>query len=115
MTLHSAGIVHHDLRIDNFIFTPNGLRTCIIDLESRWGNRLEPEISKQPVLDAGWTEKSDIYDLGIVIKGMIYGNTPITNLVGWDVPGPLKPVVEACTRTSPADRPSLIELYDMDL
>jgi hypothetical protein len=32
------------------------------DLEGRWGNRLAPEVSREPVLDAGWTKKSDIYD-----------------------------------------------------
>lgn len=114
MALHSVGIVHHDLRIDNLVFTPNGgLRTCIIDLENRWGNRLAPKISKEPVLNAGWSEKSDIYDLGYVIKGMIYNNAPITYLVEWDIPLPLKPVVETCTWMSSADRPSLIELYNM--
>ncbi|ESZ94317.1 hypothetical protein SBOR_5313 [Sclerotinia borealis F-4128] len=116
LALHSVGIVHRDLRIDNLIFTLNGgHRLYIIDLESRWGNRLAPEISKEPILNAGWSEKSDIYDLGYVIKGMIYGNTPITYLVEWDVPEPLKMVVDACTRMAPADRPSLMELYNMVL
>lgn len=64
-------------------------------------------------MEAGWTEKSDIYDLGYVIKGMIYGNTPITNLVEWDVPPPLDIVVESCIRISTGERPSLDELYAM--
>lgn len=87
--LHYLGIVHRDLRIDNFVFSSDNSRLLICDLESRWGNRLAPEVSRQPVLEAGWTEKSDIYDLGHVIKGMVYGNTPITTLVEWHVPPPL--------------------------
>ncbi|MCJ1329841.1 hypothetical protein MMC10_006522 [Thelotrema lepadinum] len=111
--LHALGIVHRDLRIDNLLFTSDNSRLLICDLESRWGNRLAPEISLDPILDAGWTEKSDVYDLGYVIKGLIYGNAPITNLVEWDVPPPLNVVVESCVRVSADERPSLDELRAM--
>lgn len=94
--LHSLEIVHRDLRIDNLVFAAGTSRLLICDLESRWGNRLAPGISRQPILNAGWTEKSDIYDLGYVIKGMIYGNSPITNLVEWRVPPPLDAIVTSC-------------------
>lgn len=112
--LHSLGIVHRDLRIDNLVFSRDGSRLLICDLESRWGNRLAPEVSRLPVLGgAGWTEKSDIYDLGITIKGMIYGNTPVTNVVEWHAPSPLDVIVASCTCVSPDDRPSLDEITDM--
>ncbi|KAJ5934557.1 hypothetical protein N7466_004104 [Penicillium verhagenii] len=111
--LHSLGIIHRDLRIDNIVFSADTSRVLICDLEGRWGNRLAPEVSREPVLDAGWTEKSDIYDLGYLIKGMIYGNVPITMAVEWFVPPPLAAVVEACTRSKPEERPSLDDLYAM--
>ncbi|KAI1456462.1 kinase-like domain-containing protein [Annulohypoxylon moriforme] len=113
--LHSLDIVHRDLRIDNLVFSSDKdhSRLIICDLEGRWGNRLAPEVSREPILDAGWTKKSDIYDVSDVIKGMIYGNVPITNLVEWPVPSPFDVVVEACTREAPEERPSLSELYDM--
>ncbi|KAJ5206635.1 hypothetical protein N7491_002750 [Penicillium cf. griseofulvum] len=112
--LHSCGIIHRDLRIDNLVFSTDIVpRVIICDLESRWGNRLAPEISREPVLDAGWTEMSDIYDLGGVIKGMIYGNVPITHEVKWPIPPPFDTLVEACTWESSEDCPSLDELYAM--
>ncbi|KXG50086.1 uncharacterized protein PGRI_060530 [Penicillium griseofulvum] len=112
-TLHSLGIIHRDLRIDNIVFSFDISRVLICDLEGRWGNRLAPEVSREPVLDAGWTEKSDIYDLGYLIKGMVYGNVPITMAVEWSVPRPLAAIVEACTRNNPEERPSLDDLYAM--
>ena len=111
--LHSLGIVHRDLCIRNLVFAPGTSRLLICDLEGRWGNRLAPEISRQPILNAGWTEKSDVYDLGYVIKGMIYGNSPITDMVEWRVPPPLDAIVTSCTNVSPEERPSLDELFAM--
>lgn len=112
--LHHLGIVHRDLRIDNFLFTQDGSRLVICDLESRWGQRAAPEISFDGgVEDSGWTTRSDIYDIGNCIKGMVYANAPITSQVEWPVPEPLQGVVEACMRKSPDDRPTLVELREM--
>ncbi|KIH92542.1 hypothetical protein SPBR_03049 [Sporothrix brasiliensis 5110] len=111
--LHSLDIVHRDLRIDNFVFSKDGARLVICDLESRWGNRLAPEVKRDYAVEGEWTKASDIYDLGVAIKGMVYGNTPITTLVEWPVPSPLDQIVEACTRSLPAERPSLDEVYAM--
>ncbi|KAJ5945995.1 hypothetical protein N7454_002834 [Penicillium verhagenii] len=111
--LHSLGIIHRDIRIDNIVYSSDTSRVLICDLEGRWGNRLAPEISREPVLDAGWTEKSDIYDLGYLIKGMIYGKVPVTIVVEWPVPPPLDAVVEASTRDRPEERSSLDDIYAM--
>lgn len=63
--LHSLGIVHHDLRVHNLLFSDDGRRLVVCDIESHWGNRLAPEIAPAGGLDdSGWTEKSDIYDIG---------------------------------------------------
>ncbi|KAM4067106.1 hypothetical protein HRG_001105 [Hirsutella rhossiliensis] len=100
--LHSHGIVHRDLRIDNF---------C--DLESRWGQRAAPEISFNGGLDSGWTVRSDIYDIGNCIKCMVYANAPIINQVEWPVPEPLQAVVNVCMREASHERPTLFELQQM--
>ncbi|KAK4034538.1 hypothetical protein C8A01DRAFT_49077 [Parachaetomium inaequale] len=94
--LHSVGIVHRDLRADNLVFSPDGQRLVIIDLESRWGVRAAPEIAANGGLhDSGWSTKSDIYDIGNVVKSMIYANQPITFFVERPVPAPLQAVVDA--------------------
>lgn len=112
--LHHLGIVHRDLRIDNFLFTQDGSRLVVCDLESRWGQRAAPEISFDGgVEDSGWTTRSDIYDIGNCIKGMVYANAPITSQVEWPVPEPLQAVVDACMRKSPDDRPTLLQLREM--
>lgn len=40
--LHSVGIVHRDLRADNLLFSNDGQRLVVCDLESRWGERRAP-------------------------------------------------------------------------
>ncbi|KAI8633954.1 kinase-like protein [Xylariaceae sp. FL1651] len=79
--LHLVGIVHRDLRADNILFSDDGERLVVCDLESRWGARSAPEIAFQGGLeDSGWTPRYDIYDIGNCIKSMIYANGP--NAVG---------------------------------
>ena len=111
--LHSLGIVHRDLRMDNCLFTQDGSRLVVCDLESRWGQRAAPEIVLDGGLDSGWTARSDIYDIGNCIKCIVYANAPITNQVEWPVPQPLQAIVETCMRKSPDDRPTLLELRKM--
>ncbi|CAL5875039.1 uncharacterized protein PFLUO_LOCUS9342 [Penicillium psychrofluorescens] len=110
--LHSLGIVHRDLRLDNCLFSENGERLTLCDLESRWGQRAAPEIANDG-LDVGWTTSSDIFDIGNCIKCMVYANFPITKYVEWVVPSPLDAIVEACMRPVPNTRPSLEELKTM--
>ncbi|KAI9747583.1 MAG: hypothetical protein M1815_004074 [Lichina confinis] len=108
--LHSLGIVHRDLRIANLLFSAAGQQLVVCDLEGRWGCCRAPELDHNRDLEAGWTEKSDIYDIGNCIKGFVYANNPITHEVEWPVPPPFDTVVEACMRTNPQERPTLDEL-----
>ena len=89
----------------------------LIDLESRWGTFFAPELVKSTdaneLDNAGWSEQSDIYDIGPLLKGWVYSNIPINSLVEWPVPPPLDVIVEACMMVLPEQRPSLNELRRM--
>lgn len=112
--LHSVGIVHRDLRADNLLFSGDGARLVVCDLEGRWGERKAPEVAFHGGLESsGWTPKSDVFDMGNCIKSMVYANAPITPFVEWPVPSPLQAVVEACMRPRPEERPTLAELRVM--
>ncbi|KAJ5159102.1 uncharacterized protein N7500_008753 [Penicillium coprophilum] len=111
--LHSLGIVYRDLHIDNLLFSRDGQTLVLADLEGRWGRRSAPEIVLEDTLNSNWTEKSDIYDIGIVIKCIIYANIPMTSEVEWPIPPPFDRIVGACTRTNSAERPDLSELEAM--
>ncbi|KAI9714037.1 MAG: hypothetical protein M1820_000767 [Bogoriella megaspora] len=112
-TLHSVGIIHRDLRIDNIVFSQDRETLIICDLESQWGNRAAPEILHNSKLDAGWTQLSDIWDVGNCIKSLLYGNNPINSVVEWKIPPPFGRVVEACQRTVPHERAGVEELIEM--
>ncbi|KLU88763.1 hypothetical protein MAPG_07747 [Magnaporthiopsis poae ATCC 64411] len=113
-TMHAAGIVHRDLRVENMLFGEDGQRLVVCDLEGRWGQRVAPEVAWEGgPEDSGWSERSDVYDAGACIKGMVYANAPITPQVEWPVPEPLRREVEACMRESPEARPIVGELREM--
>lgn len=112
--LHSLGIIHRDLKLDNLLLSPKESHLVICDLEEHWGAGLAPELPRREnIPDIGHTDKSDIYDIGNVIKCMIYNNNPRTVWVEWPVPAPLDAIVEACMRHDPEQRPSLEELRVM--
>ncbi|EPE29233.1 Protein kinase-like (PK-like) [Glarea lozoyensis ATCC 20868] len=111
--LHSLGIVHRDLRLDNCLFSPDGTRLILCDLESKYGQRSPPEIGSKGLDDDCWSFESDVYCIGDCIKCMVYSNSPLTAYVDWTVPEPLQVIVTACTQLSPAERPSLAALRGM--
>jgi hypothetical protein len=111
--LHSIGVVHRDIGLENVLFTPDGQNLILADLECRWGGRDAPEIACDDGIDSGWTEKSDIYDIGLFIQQMIYANAPISGQVEWPVPAPFDSIVAACKRSDPLARPTLDEISAM--
>jgi hypothetical protein len=111
--LHGLGIIYRDLHIENLLFTPQGERLILGDIEGRSGQRSAPEIAREDKLDSGWTVKSDIFDIGTCIKCMIYANIPMTRYVEWPVPAPFDAIVAACMRLTPSSRPTLDELQAM--
>lgn len=115
--LHSLGIIHRDLSLKNIMFLEDRQNLVLIDLESRWATWFAPELTKNmdenQVDAAGWSEKSDIYDIGPLVEGWVYVNVPINDLVEWPVPPPPDTIVEACMMTDPAQRSSFDALLAM--
>jgi len=115
--MHAHGIVHRDLSWKNIMFSEDRRDLVIMDIESQWGTWAAPEVKRtvdQDQLDnVGWSEKSDVYDIGPLIKGWVYAKVSINHVVEWPVPAPLDAIVEACMRADPAQRPSLEELRTM--
>ncbi len=87
--IHSVGIVHHDLKLDNFLITKNGhvklsdfgLATYhpkIGYLKNHCGSPvyMAPEI----LLGGQHTYSADIWSLGICLYELIHGKTPFDHL-----------------------------------
>jgi serine/threonine protein kinase len=104
--LHSLGIVYPDLRIENLQLSTEGQTLVLADLESRWGQLSAPEIVLEHRLASNWTGKSGIYDIGVVIKCIIYANVSRTSEVEWPVtPPPFDRIVaHVCVQTLQSDR-----------
>jgi len=111
--LHAHGIVHRDLHIENLLFSNDGQRLVVADLECRWGLRWAPEIVCDDGNDSGWTRKSDICDVGTCIQCLIYANVPVTRQVEWAVPAPFDGLVGMCKRSDPEGQPSAGQLLDL--
>jgi hypothetical protein len=112
--IHGLGIVHRDLRIDNLLYDPDKDRIIICDLEGRWGQYGAPEIVMGAEYEqAGWTERSDIFELGWCIRCMVYQNNPVIGSLDWPVPEPLDELVNSCNKADPAARPTLAELREI--
>lgn len=115
-TLHSLGIIHRNLCLSKLYFRDkrNHKSELVIGgLSGKPGNDDAPEIPSQLILDSDYTEKTDIYDIGEVIRNMIYGELPVTKAVERLVPYPLQGIVEACQHKSPELRPGLNSLQAM--
>jgi hypothetical protein len=51
--LHSLNIIRRDLHLENLLFSADGERQVVADLECRWGQRTAPEIACDDGLDSG--------------------------------------------------------------
>ncbi|KAI1149887.1 kinase-like domain-containing protein [Nemania diffusa] len=113
-SLHSANIVHRDLRVENFVFSRDGERLVVADLEEHWGQRGAPEIAKDgPPGRAGWTTMSDVYQIAQCIRCMVLGDVPRTSQYPVPIPKPLDAIADACSRTVPELRPTVPQLRRM--
>lgn len=112
--LHSLAIIHGGLCAENLLFTPDGSRLVICDLEGRRGERKTAGVSTDGTLDElARTAQSDIYDVGNCIKAFVYGGDPATPFIERPMPGLWREIVQACQRENAQDRATIAELRAM--
>lgn len=112
--LHTLGIVHRDIRPENLLYNEHTETVVICDLESRWGNVKAPEIVQGAEhSESAWTEKSDVFDLGWCMRGLVYCNNPVISALKWPVPAPFEEILAACTCPNFDERPSLHDVRRM--
>lgn len=87
--LHSNGIAHRDLKLENFIFTSTNKKTRTLKMIDFGYSRtfLEGDVMKSlvgtafyiapEVLDANYTQEADLWSLGCMVYMMATGEIPI--------------------------------------
>ena len=132
--LHAHDVVHGDLGLDSLLcseiereeliqYGDRGAGTRLIicnlkgkrgDLQAQYSRRIAPEVDCEDLTPtAGWSTRSDIYDLGTLIESLVYGTFPATSAVEWPVPDALEDLVSACTQADPEKRATLAEVEQM--
>lgn len=132
--IHGAGIIHRDLKPSNIIFGSNGVKVVDFGVSSfeelaastRTGVLMGTPAWLAPEQATGQSVgvAADVHNLGMVLAFAATGTHPYgqgrpdamlfrivhrdPNLEG--LPSAILPVVEACLRKDPADRPSLNDL-----
>ena len=119
--LHSIGIVHRDVAVRNAMVTADGQNLVVIDLESQYGSNDAPELTllwrKDPDADPDtlpYTEKTDVFMLGLMLKCMYLGRPPYHF---WErdvtLPAPLDDILGRCMAFNVDDRPTMFEVKAM--
>jgi serine/threonine protein kinase len=115
--LHRQGWVHLDVKPENVVVQEG--RAVLIDLglASRPGRLVRgmgTDGYAAPEQDAGGTisPATDVWGLGATLAECVTGVPPGRTPDLSRVPDPLRPVLSACLRDDPSDRPSLAELRE---
>lgn len=84
--IHEAGILHCDIKLENILVeNKNGvLHVDYCDFGSAcWANSVPDHVWTTPIhrppetISGGWSEKADIFQLGLVIAQLFTGQHPI--------------------------------------
>ena len=134
--IHAAGIVHRDLKPSNVMFGPGGVKVLDFGVSAVAEQTTLTQtgafvgtaawISPEQIRGRDATDKSDVFNLGMVVGYAALGRHPfgsgrsdavmyrISNeqpdLTG--VASPLKEALERCLQRDPAVRPSIVQLRE---
>ncbi|KAJ6586553.1 kinase-like domain-containing protein, partial [Mycena sp. CBHHK59/15] len=121
LSLHSIGIIHHDLALRNVLASSDYQTAYLCDLESCWGSEECPEIAgtfRLEISAVPYSEKSDVYMFGRLMTDFILANNPWTRWQGipggnWLPPAPFRSIVLACLEAEPSARPDMHQVKAM--
>lgn len=117
--MHSKTVIHSSLHLSNILFDDKTKEVVICGLGAGGdGGGFAPETarvddSNKSSVDRNVTVETDVYDLGGLIRGLIYCNNPFLRMMDWKVPRPFQEVVDFCMQEKKEDRPTLFEVRNM--
>ncbi|KAH7873170.1 kinase-like domain-containing protein [Lentinula edodes] len=117
--LHGQGIIHRDVAYRNVLISKDRQDVYLCDLEGAIGSDICPEIiaaGQVPPTQRPYTDKSDVYMFGITLTDFILGNSTMNRWCytsHWVPPAPFDVIAQACLKTAPHERPSMMEIRAM--
>ncbi|KAJ2550898.1 serine/threonine protein kinase [Coemansia sp. RSA 1933] len=130
--LHSLGVVHHDIKLPNALISPDGrIKLCDLGLATQLTKDGRPTyvhalkgtplyMAPEMLLKARYTNRADLWSLGVVIYELYVGRTPFRtdsladlkhNIIEEDIiwpkqiPSQLKSFLNSLLQRDPAKRP----------
>ncbi len=84
--LHDTGFVHRDIKPNNIMLTPNGIKVLDFNIASRVGDRMMTRSGTEPYQapDIGyttWDVSTDLFAAGVVLYELLCGEHPYPH--GW--------------------------------
>jgi uncharacterized protein (TIGR02653 family) len=82
--LQAAGFVHRDIKPNNLMLTPAGVKVLDFNIASRVGDRVMTRSGTEPyqppdVGETTWNVSTDLFATGVVLYELICGEHPYTN------------------------------------
>jgi uncharacterized protein (TIGR02653 family) len=82
--LQSAGFVHRDIKPNNLMLTPSGVKVLDFNIASRVGDRIMTRSGTEPyqppdIGETTWNASTDLFAAGVVLYELVCGEHPYPN------------------------------------